>query len=268
MASPRSGTPWLAWPRLQPDLTGGQQLLPAATTTPEQQPGTVPPDVTVSKHLDSSFDQADSRDSLPQHTSFFMSFMPLALLLTACSPSADSGAAQPLTEDFSGDAAGWIVADFVSETDYTLDGPTYEPIWSAEDGGSIGFKDLEHLSFFFDAPEDWLGDLSAFEGGTLSWSAKTNINDWQLDQWVVIDSPAGVLYTPIDSYAELDAWVERSVSLDTATDWRLDAPAGAAATDAEIAAVLAEITGLMLPGESAQDLVETSQIDTIRLDLP
>ena len=162
------------------------------------------------------------------------------------------------------------MSDFFPKSSYHSASKTYAPTWSQTGGHSAGhiiYDDLEHLSFFFTAPASFRGDLSQYIGGRLSWYAKTNVNNWPHDGFVVIAGANDYVYYSTGGLPEVDSWVEQTVPL-THQGWTMSQPTGPAADEATFAAVLSNVTALHLPGEAAEDLVEATAIDEVSLEGP
>ena len=197
----------------------------------------------------------------------------LAANLTACShpdDAADTAPVMPIRSNFDAGDEGWTVSDFLSKSNYQSESMSYQPSW-AVDGGHVGghivYADLEHLSFFFSAPEPYRGDLSSYVGGALTYRIKTNINDWTDDSYIVIASPSDYLYYELGGVPEVDRWVEISVPLDRA-GWVSSQPSGEPADAQTFTEVLSNVTAFRIPGETALDLVESTGLDEVVLSGP
>ena len=166
------------------------------------------------------------------------------LLLAATLGLAGTATGQ-ITSNFDADLEGWMV---YNDGAITYDAAIGNP------AGSARISDFGSGSYFgFLAPAAYQGDKSSYYGGTLSFDIQTNnpttsganqpdieINNGGLR--IVRDFPA-----PADS-----AWIHRSVS-------------GAVATEAEIRAVLANITALRIRGEFSTMTSDITHLDNVSM---
>jgi hypothetical protein len=114
-------------------------------------------------------------------------------------------------------------------------------------GGWLQVEDLDgNTDIHLTAPSAWLGDWSAYLGGTLSFDAK-NVNgistDWPGFGEITLNSAAGSVVLDIAAAGQPTAdglWHRYSVSLTPAAGWT---------GSASLASVLANVTGLTINGE-------------------
>ena len=128
-------------------------------------------------------------------------------------------------------------------------------------GGWLRVVDITDEDFLLNAPSAWLGNWSAFAGGTLSFDA-LNVNnespDWAPFGEVVITGAAGSVTLDIVAANNPPAdgqWHRYSVLLSPAAGW----------SGAPLASVLANVTGLTLKGEFHAGVTEIVGIDNIQV---
>jgi len=179
------------------------------------------------------------------------------LLLAAAIGLAGTATGQ-ITSTFDADLEGWMVYN---------DGAIAYDAAIGNPAGSARISDFGSGSYFgFLAPAAYQGDKSSYYGGTLSFDIQTNnpttsganqpdveINNGGLR--IVRDFPA-----PADS-----AWIHRSVNLDVSDDWRVNSVSGTVATEAEIRAVLANITALRIRGEFSTMTSDVTHLDNVSM---
>jgi len=166
----------------------------------------------------------------------------LAALIAAALPLAASTA---LAAGFDVDAEGWT----------TTNGG--DQVWVASGGNGGGWlqvTDSSNDDFLLNAPAAWLGNWSAFAGGTLSFDAK-NVNgdapDWEPFGEVVITSGANTITFDLVAAGNPPAdgqWHHYSVSLSSVP-----------------AAVLANVTSLTIKGEFHAGVTEVVGLDNIEV---
>ncbi|TDK41159.1 laminin B domain-containing protein [Antarcticimicrobium luteum] len=118
--------------------------------------------------------------------------------------------------------------------------------------------------WYFVAPVKYLGDKSAYSGGVLEFDLKqSSIRSQFDDDDVVITGGGKSIALSTEDNPGLD-WTHYAVSLDTGSDWRLGSVSGDAATQAEIDAVLADVTSLWIRGEYVVG-GDTGGLDNVQL---
>lgn len=138
--------------------------------------------------------------------------------------------------------------------------------WMATGGNGGGWLQVEDIDgntdILLTAPSAWLGNWSAYVGGTLSFDAK-NVNgistDWPGFGEVIINGPAGSVQLdivpaglpPTDSQ-----WHHYSVALTPAAGW---------SNAASLASVLANVTSLTINGEFHAGPGEVVGLDNIQV---
>lgn len=137
--------------------------------------------------------------------------------------------------------------------------------WVAAGGNSGGWLQIEDLDGNTDititAPASWLGNWSAYLGGTLSFDAKnTNgiSSDWPGFGSVSITGPGGTVQMDFIAAGQPPAdgqWHRYSVTLSPAAGWN----------GASLSAVLANVTSLTLNGEYHAGPGELLGIDNLQV---
>ena len=118
--------------------------------------------------------------------------------------------------------------------------------------------------WYFVAPEKYLGDKSAYAGGELEFDLKQSSLSSQFDdEDVVITGGGKTIALSTEDNPGLD-WTHYAISLDTDCDWRLGSVSGEAASQADIDAVLADVTSLWIRGEYVVGS-DTGGLDNVRL---
>jgi hypothetical protein len=160
-----------------------------------------------------------------------------------------------ISSTFDANTEGWSFIADVREFD-----------WIASGGNPGGY--LEAVDFttgevwYFVAPTKFLGDKTAYSGGTLQFDLKQSSTSSQFDSEDVVISGGGLTIV-IDLAGNPDVdWTHYSIHLDTTSDWRIGTLSGAMATQAEIDAVLSNITNLHIRGEYVSGS-DTGGIDNV-----
>ncbi|KQV50276.1 hypothetical protein ASC95_12880 [Pelomonas sp. Root1217] len=162
------------------------------------------------------------------------------------------GSALPLAVSAAGfatDAEGWT----------TPVGGTQA--WQATGGNGGGWVQVEDLDgntdILLTAPSGWLGNWSAYLGGTLSFDARTVNNasvDWSGFGEVRISGPGGSLVLDLAPAAPDGQWRHYSAALTPAAGW-----------GPSLASVLANVTSLTINGEFHAGPGEVVGFDNIQV---
>ena len=171
-----------------------------------------------------------------------------------------------IADDFSSNSSGWQLIDLQGSGNYTTvigtQGVTYNS------GGYISATDPSNYSFYFDAPDKYTGNLSAYSGGTLSfdtfYTTKETASAWRDDADIVLTSGSTHLVWQAASNPGTD-WAHVSVVLGVSQGWKIGSISGSNATAADIANALSNVTALRIRGEYANGLVETTALDNVVL---
>jgi len=177
--------------------------------------------------------------------------------------------AEPVISDFETGADGWQVVDMnCSGTISTVYG-TY-PVTAVESGGCDGAfiecADPSSNCFYFDAPAKFLGDMSAFLGGRLTFCIRTSMNNWAPGNIVVMAGAGLVLAAEIKPFPSAD-WQQITIPLG-ACYFRKGNKGDAPVLPEELAAVLADLRSLRISAEYGSTVAETSSLDSVVLTPP
>ena len=155
------------------------------------------------------------------------------------------------------DGEGWTVAG---------GGFAYDP-----DLGAIRGWDSDSSYWQFVASDEWLGDRSGYYGATLSFDLKQTILTSQLDNStadVTIRGAGMTLVIDAGGNPDID-WTSYSVNLSLGAGWKVGGLTGRVATEAEIKAVLADLTSLSIRGEFVSGLTDdVAWLDNVELSDP
>lgn len=192
------------------------------------------------------------------------SLLAAVLLLTA-----HVARAQPASY-FGEDAEGWFVRD-LNCNNYNSIVATHAVTWhdaGGDPGGCVSHHDVSNQCAFFVAPVAWLGDHSAFAGGTLTFSLNSTERDWVDSDVVILVGAGRVICHELPQLPPAPpAWGRYIVPLQ-ASAFRYNNANGAVVSPADFAAVLADVDALMLPAEFGAQIEETVGLDGVRLVLP
>lgn len=121
------------------------------------------------------------------------------------------------------------------------------------------------------APADWLGDMSAYFGATLSFQLRQKILTGQVDDIypdVVLRGGGLVLVADIGPSPGTD-WTDFSVSLALGQGWKVNSLTGRTATEGEIRTLLANLTAIEIRGEFVSGITDdVSWLDNVVLSDP
>lgn len=125
--------------------------------------------------------------------------------------------------------------------------------WTDTGGNPGGYLEAVDYAtgelWYFVAPQKFLGDKSAYSGGSLQFDLKQSAADNQINADDIVITGGG-LTLALDTLDNPGTdWTHYSVAFDTSSDWRVGTRTGDVATQAQIDTVLANITGLNIRGE-------------------
>ena len=187
----------------------------------------------------------------------------VALTLSALAPLAQAD----ITSTFDSDAEGWTAVN-------GGDAVTWNAAWG-NPGGAIRSGDATSgRLWYFAAPTAYHGDLSSYVGGSVTWdllgltggSAAGQSSD------VILEGTAGRIGYAIPGNIDLATWQTFSVPL-TFSGWYFTpafpstSATGTAVTEAEFAAVLANITGFFIQGEYRNG-DDAARLDNVLVRVP
>ncbi len=158
-----------------------------------------------------------------------------------------------ISSTFNTSIDGWTIQGGGSGPAYVSDGAG---------GGFIRSSDTAADSFFFSAPNKFLGNKIGFFGGTLSFQVRRSDGaEWDEPQDVILTNGAGkTIYVVLPARPDVATFTSYSYALDTTGGWKL--ASGAAASTADIQEVLSDLAKMLIIG----DLVsgnEASDLDNV-----
>ena len=126
--------------------------------------------------------------------------------------AAAAAAQEPIVSTFVGDDEGWAASGGTLSYQASAGNP----------GGYVEFEDLETGLGFVVAPSAFLGDLSAYDGGSLKFDLKNTLDNGEVMLeafgWVSIESGAIAIDLDVTPRAFLEDWTTVTVPL-TADAW-------------------------------------------------
>jgi hypothetical protein len=164
-----------------------------------------------------------------------------------------------IVSTFDDDADDWTVINDSAGVEFFEDGGNPDGHIQATDLATGGI-------YSFAAPAKFLGDKSAFSGGTFQFDTRTDsvspvangtlfLQGAALTLALATPSPTGGVFQTVFA------------SLDTSADWRIGSAFGAVATQAQIDAVLSDLTAILVPGEYGGD-IDTGSLDNVQMTPP
>ena len=173
-----------------------------------------------------------------------------------------------VSSTFNADAEGWGAVDGIYGS-YGSAGTAFSVTYSGsggKPGGYISATDPSDNTFAFEAPSAFLGNKSAYYGGSLKFDLKVNLNGvpvWDEGVEVVLASNSLTLTRDIGINPPAD-WTSYAFDL-TESGWRVGGPGGALATQAEFQSVLGNLSRLRIIGEYGNGVAETTSLDNVGL---
>lgn len=125
-------------------------------------------------------------------------------------------------------------------------------------GGALTGQDNDSGDWAFAASDLWLGDLSAYYGATLSFQQRQKVLTSQLPDTApdVILRGNGLVLVANVGAPPLTEWTDYSVNLSLGQGWKIGSLTGRIATEAEIRAVLSDLTALEIRGDYVSGLTD------------
>ncbi|HWS88342.1 MAG TPA: laminin B domain-containing protein [Pyrinomonadaceae bacterium] len=191
----------------------------------------------------------------------------VCLLLLALAPAARADAIVMST--FDTDAEGWNAVSL--NTSYTVTG-THTVTWNAtggNPGGHLSRPDPQvDTTFYWNAPAQFLGDMSAAYGGALTYDVRHSGGPVYNFADVILVGGATPLRLVYDAAAlPTTAWTPFTIPFN-AGQWRVGSLSGAFATQQQILSVLSALTALRIRGEYISNTNETGYLDNVSVEAP
>ncbi|MFO1385974.1 MAG: laminin B domain-containing protein [Chitinivorax sp.] len=193
------------------------------------------------------------------------------LLAGACALALSMPVAQAaVSTQFDTTSEGWQVVDFNNPNLSLTPQASYTPNWLASGGAAgayIDFHDPSSGSFYFSASTAYLGDLSSYFGGRLSYAQQVFAgggSEWR-------DNPDLILIGNGQAYVYQHAtnpgssWQQFAVTLDGA-GWHRGTLSGATVGASEFQTALGSVSALYVRGEYINGVFETTGLDNVALN--
>lgn len=165
---------------------------------------------------------------------------------------------------FDNDGDGWTALD--SNTGST---PAYQSTGGNSGGFIQVFDGVLGTATFYVAPSKFLGDKSAYFGGTLQFDLQVSVTPNSSTAGVRLTGGGFTLVkllTPdFDLPPVAPAWATYSFRLDESVAWRITSTTGAIATAAQIQTVLANLSELAINGEYSTVGADGGGLDNVSL---
>jgi hypothetical protein len=167
-----------------------------------------------------------------------------------------------VSSTFDSSSEGWLVAGDGPDTSVA-----YLPA-GGNPGGAIRRADQTDGYMHFQAPANFLGDMSAYYNGTLSYDLLQTV-PFSDPEWFyreLLEGAGLLILNTAGLPPDTANWVHRSVTLNAAAGWiavpSLDDYIGTPITEAQFQAVLANVTALYITGDliSGADLASLDNI--------
>lgn len=192
-----------------------------------------------------------------------------ALIACAAPASALLVVPGPITSTFDTDADGWTgITSPIGSPTWPIGLTGLALTFTSADGnpaGSVRIGDPNEDWTYFRAPAKFLGDLTAYAAGTLSFDSRTVVGGTQANEAEVVLMGGGLVLTH-EARSDLPGtWASISVPL-VASAWRVsDTFNGTVATPQQFAAVLGNLQELWINAEYFTPVVETIALDNVTL---
>lgn len=177
------------------------------------------------------------------------------ILFTSCSSDDDAVEIMPddgvITQSiFASDAEGWTI---IGDAQGGYVAASYSPDGGVTDGYIYADDDVRGGYWFFKAPNSYTGDKSEYYGATLNFSQFQDSDmssQRQRDDIVFKSGNEQITYVHgFDNFPGAD-WTQYSITISAGSQWlKGDYNSGVTATEAEIKAVLSNVTEFLIRGE-------------------
>lgn len=191
----------------------------------------------------------------------------LCLLVLALAPAARADAIAAST--FDTNAEGW---NAVSINNSGAVSGTHTVTWNAtggNPGGHLSRTDPQAATtFYWNAPAQFLGNMSAAYGGTLAYELRHSGGTLYNAADVILVGGATPLTLVFDAAAmPTTAWTLFTIPFSEG-QWRVGSLSGAFATQQQLLDVLAALTALRIRGEYVDGTSETGRLDNVSVNAP
>jgi hypothetical protein len=210
---------------------------------------------------------ARKRNLARGHTSMTRLLPAVCLLVLALAPAARADAIVAST--FDTNAEGWNAVSInasgaVSGTHTVTWNPT-----GGDPGGHLSRTDPQSVTtFYWNAPAQFLGDMSAAYGGTLGYEVRHSGGTLYNAADVILVGGASPLTLVFDAAAQpTTAWTLFTIPFSQG-QWRVGSLSGAFATPQQLLDVLSALTALRIRGEYVDGTSETGRLDNVSMNAP
>ena len=199
-------------------------------------------------------------------TNLFRSILPLSVL--ALFGFARPATAQLASSTFDTDADGWIIKDIVDpNADFSGSNiaANYTPVHYTTGGNPSGYiseLDPSANTYYWYAPQKFLGDKHTAYGGAFSFDM-SDTPTTSLNPGNRLVFRGGGIQLAYDFGVPATVFTHIAVNL-TETGWRVNNMSGAAATQAQLQSVLANLSDIFIMGDF-QNGGDTSSLDNVIL---
>jgi len=167
---------------------------------------------------------------------------------------------------------GWRALDFFPGGPYEVPIPYYAPfvvIWDEDEGEKfIEMYDPSPFTFFFDAPEKFLGNKEEFIGGSISFSLTSTGGEqsWSEDNYLVLVGNGMVIVSSITPLPVLEPeWSAYSIDL-IPENFLYDTSQGNVVSEDDFRNILSNLSALRISGEYYYTSpMQTTGLDSVRM---
>jgi len=189
----------------------------------------------------------------------------VCLLLLALAPAARADAI--VMSAFDTDSEGWNAVSLNASN--SASGTIHTVTWNAtggNPGGHISRTDPLSNTTYFNAPAQFLGDMSAALGGTLTYDVRHTGGSLFNAADVILVGGASPLYLVYDAAQPTTAWTPFTIPF-SAGQWRVGTLSGAFATQQQLTDVLSALTALRIRSEYINGS-DTGYLDNVSINAP
>lgn len=177
---------------------------------------------------------------------------------------AQAGTGPFVLSTFDSDNEGWGIVTLESNVSLPPYA-SYEPDYHTEEGLSGGYiseVDPDGRSFFFDAPEQFLGDISIAYGHALVFDLRTSQDNTSFITDVVLEGAGVTIICPFNDPLP-GVWTHYEIPLNPTGGWlKMN---GHFPTANEMMAVMEDVTALRIRGEFYNGNTDRSDLDNVAL---